>query len=62
MLHEHFHLVVGAGHFYSAKDTAEALRCPHHLSELVAQLYIEVDHVPGCERPIVKDAPLSRPR
>jgi hypothetical protein len=57
IIHEYFHLVVGAGHYYGAKDTAEALQCPHHLAELIAQLYIGVDHAPGCERPIVADLP-----
>jgi hypothetical protein len=45
-VHEYFHFVVGAQHFYTTKDPDEAMRCPHHLAELVSQIATGVTE--GC--------------
>lgn len=45
--HEYFHYVVGLQHFYGTSDTLEALRCPHHLAELVFD--IALGEVGGCD-------------
>lgn len=44
--HEYFHFIVGAQHHYDATTTAEAIQCPHHLTELVFK--IARDQVEGC--------------
>ncbi len=38
IVHEYFHYIVGPDHFYSTTQTDEAMKCPHHLSELVFDL------------------------
>lgn len=37
-VHEFFHFIVGAQHFYGSKNHAESMKCPHHLARAVFDL------------------------
>jgi hypothetical protein len=37
-VHEFFHFIVGAQHFYGTKEHDEAMKCPHHLARAVFDL------------------------
>jgi peptidoglycan hydrolase-like protein with peptidoglycan-binding domain len=38
VIHEFFHFVVGAGHFYTTTINSEAMKCPHHLARAVCDI------------------------
>jgi hypothetical protein len=38
IVHEYFHHIVGPAHYYATEQTDEAMKCPHHLAELVLDL------------------------
>lgn len=44
--HEYFHFIVGLQHFYSTRNHAEAMRCPHHLARAVFDIAIRQQQAP----------------